>query len=213
MEKIFKGKYALILGASSGFGLATAKALAARGMNIFGVHFDRKSAMDQINEEIDSMKKKGVEVEYFNTNAADAEKRTHTIKTIKKAAGDGKILQVMLHSLAFGSLKDYFTEDLDDEITYKQMDMTIEVMANSLVYWTQDLRRAGLLGKGSRLFAMTSAGGQRVWPHYGAVSAAKAALESHIRQIALELAKDGIRANAICAGVTDTPRSPENSRQ
>jgi NAD(P)-dependent dehydrogenase (short-subunit alcohol dehydrogenase family) len=52
---------------------------------------------------------------------------------------------------------------------------------------------------------MTSSGGDRVIPSYGAVSAAKAALESHCRQLALELAPLGITANAIRAGVTDTP--------
>ena len=52
---------------------------------------------------------------------------------------------------------------------------------------------------------MTSSGGARVWRAYGAVSAAKAALESHIRQLAMELAPLGIAANAIRAGVTDTP--------
>ncbi len=52
---------------------------------------------------------------------------------------------------------------------------------------------------------MTSSGGHVVWPFYGAVSAAKAALESHIRQLALELAPQKITANAILAGVTDTP--------
>jgi len=62
-----------------------------------------------------------------------------------------------------------------------------------------------MFGQGSRVFAMTSSGGTRVWPTYGAVSAAKAALESHIRQLALELAPFGITANAIRAGVTDTP--------
>jgi NAD(P)-dependent dehydrogenase (short-subunit alcohol dehydrogenase family) len=78
-------------------------------------------------------------------------------------------------------------------------------MANSLVYWTQDLVRAGLLVKGSRVFAMTSAGDRIVWKSYGAVSAAKSALESHIRQLAFELAPLGITANSIKAGVTDTP--------
>lgn len=58
---------------------------------------------------------------------------------------------------------------------------------------------------GGRIFAMTSSGGARVWPNYGPVSAAKAALESHIRQLALELAPQGITANSIRAGVTDTP--------
>jgi NAD(P)-dependent dehydrogenase (short-subunit alcohol dehydrogenase family) len=52
---------------------------------------------------------------------------------------------------------------------------------------------------------MTSSGGTRVIPSYGAVSAAKAALESHTRQLALELASRGITVNAIRAGVTDTP--------
>jgi enoyl-[acyl-carrier-protein] reductase (NADH) len=54
---------------------------------------------------------------------------------------------------------------------------------------------------------MTSSGGHRVWHSYGPVSAAKAALESHIRQMALELAPLGITANAIQAGVTETPAS------
>ncbi len=58
---------------------------------------------------------------------------------------------------------------------------------------------------GGRVYAMTSSGGTRVWSGYGAVSAAKAALESHIRQLAMELAPLGITANAIRAGVTDTP--------
>jgi enoyl-[acyl-carrier protein] reductase III len=205
LERVFEGKYGLILGSSSGFGMAIAKALAARGMNIFGVHFDRRAAMKQINEDIESMKSNGVDVEFFNGNAADEEKRKNTIEVIREKIKDGQGLQVLVHSLAFGSLRSYCAKSQDDELTPKQMDMTIDVMANSLVYWTQDLRRHKLLCKGSRIFAMTSAGGHRVWPYYGAVSAAKASLESHIRQLALELAPEGIRANALCAGVTDTP--------
>jgi enoyl-[acyl-carrier-protein] reductase (NADH) len=54
---------------------------------------------------------------------------------------------------------------------------------------------------------MTSEGSTRVVPSYGVVSSAKAALESHIRQLAMELARTGkgITANAIRAGVTMTP--------
>ena len=85
------------------------------------------------------------------------------------------------------------------------MNMTLDVMAHSLVYWIQDLFAAGMLRRGAKIFAMTSAGGHRVWPSYGAVSAAKAALESHVRQLAVELAPSGISVNALQAGVTDTP--------
>jgi enoyl-[acyl-carrier-protein] reductase (NADH) len=78
-------------------------------------------------------------------------------------------------------------------------------MANSLVYWTQSLFFSGLIKKGAAIFAMTSSGGHTQLPNYGAVSAAKAALESHIRQLAMELGPHGITANSILAGVTDTP--------
>ena len=81
----------------------------------------------------------------------------------------------------------------------------MNVMAHSLVYWVQDLVSNKMMVDGSRIFAMTSSGSQRIWPTYGAVSAAKAALEAHIRQLAFELAARRITANSIRAGVTNTP--------
>ena len=115
------------------------------------------------------------------------------------------MVRVFLHSLAFGTLKPFVSKSPADVIAKPHMDMTLDVMSNSLVYWVQDLVSRQLMGRGGRIFAMTSAGGARVWATYGAVSAAKAALESHIRQLTLELAPMGITANAIMAGVTDTP--------
>jgi enoyl-[acyl-carrier protein] reductase III len=52
---------------------------------------------------------------------------------------------------------------------------------------------------------MTSSGSLRAIPNYGAVGAAKAALEAHCRQLAVELAPLGIAVNALRGGVTDTP--------
>ncbi len=199
--------WGLILGASSGFGEATSLELARQGMNIFGVHLDRKQTMANAERIVGEIQKSGRKVVFFNVNAADELKRQEIVETIHQefSKNPGSKLRVLLHSLAFGTLKPYITEKSEDSITKAQMDMTLDVMANSLVYWTQDLARKGLLSKGSRIYAMTSAGGQKVWKTYGAVSAAKAALESHIRQLALELAPIGATANAILAGVTDTP--------
>ena len=83
--------------------------------------------------------------------------------------------------------------------------MTLDVMANSLLYWTQDLFKDKLLAQNSRIFALTSIGSSRAMVHYGAISAAKAAIEAYVRQIAVELAPHKITANAILAGITDTP--------
>ena len=207
MSNVFKdleGKWALILGASSGFGGATALALSEVGMNICGVHLDRKATMDNVERIKNGIKGNGRTALFFNVNASDEEKRAEVLETLKdKMGGNGKV-HVLMHSLAFGTLKLFFAP-AKESLNKTQMEMTLDVMAHSLVYWTQALMENDLLGEGSRIYAMTSAGGERVWPTYGAVSAAKAALESHIRQIALELAPQKITANAIRAGVTDTP--------
>ena len=110
-----------------------------------------------------------------------------------------------MHSLAFGTLKPMIDGLVENTIQQKQIEMTLDVMASSIIYWTQDLFKVGLLKRGSQIFAMTSSGGHRQWKVYGAVSAAKASLESYSRQLAFELSKYGIASNAIQAGVTDTP--------
>ncbi|MBI3328361.1 MAG: SDR family oxidoreductase, partial [Nitrospinae bacterium] len=128
------------------------------------------------------------------------------VERVLQEEGAGQV-RVLIHSLAFGTLRPYISDKPEEAITKAQMDMTLDVMAHSLVYWGQDLVGRRLMGRGGRIYAMTSAGGTRIFPTYGAVSAAKAALESHIRQLAFELAPLGITVNAIRAGVTDTPSS------
>ncbi|MDE0146198.1 MAG: SDR family oxidoreductase [Nitrospira sp.] len=202
------GEWALVLGASSGFGRAVALELAALGMNIVGVHLDRKSTLPDVDRLVADIHARGRETLFFNVNAADAEKRREVVDAVEarfRAHGEPATIRVFLHSLAFGTLRRFVTETRADAVSKAQVEMTLDVMANSLVYWVQELLARGLMGYGGRIFAMTSAGGARVWATYGAVSAAKAALESHVRQLALELAPMGITANAIMAGVTDTP--------
>jgi NAD(P)-dependent dehydrogenase (short-subunit alcohol dehydrogenase family) len=200
--------WALILGASSGFGEATAVELARAGMNIAGVHLDRKATLPHVEEIVAQIRAAGGEALFFNANAADAEKRREILDqleaTLRSSAPPASV-RVLFHSLAFGTLKPYLSENSGEAVDQRAMEMTVDVMGHSLVYWAQELVRRGLMGAGGRIFAMTSSGGTRVIPSYGPVSAAKAVLESHIRQLAMELAKKGITANALRAGVTDTP--------
>jgi len=202
-----KGKWALVLGSSSGFGGTVAIRLSEEGMNIFGVHLDRKATLPNAEKIQEAIRANGSEAIFFNLNAAAADTRSEVISKMKNHLGEKAkgAVRVMLHSLAFGTLKPYIIDDAKDAITSKQMDMTLDVMAHSLVYWSQEIIGCDLMGEGGRIFAMTSSGGHRIWATYGAVSAAKAALESHIRQLAFELAQKGITANSVQAGVTDTP--------
>ncbi len=201
-------EWALILGASSGFGKATALELAKAGINIIGIHLDRKQTLKEVEQLIEEIESREVIAKFYNINAADPEAMNKVLDEIKSffdSQNKGDYIKVLLHSLAFGTLRKFISEDESEMINKSQMEMTLDVMANTLVYWTQGCFKRKLFSKNSKIFAMTSSGDQRVMPFYGAVSAAKAALESHIRQLALELAPYGITANAIKAGVTDTP--------
>jgi enoyl-[acyl-carrier protein] reductase III len=194
--------WALVLGASSGFGAATSRALARAGMNVIGVHLDFKSTLPRAKAVQADVEAAGRQAIFFNMNAADEDKRA---KVIERLATDNIQVKVLLHSLAFGSLKPMVAATREDSLEPKQITMTLDVMANSLVYWVQELVWAGRFADDARVFSMTSEGSHRVMYSYGAVSAAKAALESHTRQLAAELAPRNIKVNAIQAGVTDTP--------
>src|SRR2546426_6730354 len=200
--------WALVLGASSGFGAATSMALARAGLNVFGVHLDRKATLPNAERLVAEIKAVGRDARFYNINAADEERRAETaadMERILRERGEEGQLRVMLHSLAFGTLKLFIADPMKEAVTQPQMDMTLDVMAHSLIYWTQELVGRGLLTRGGRIYAMTSSGGARVLPNYGPVSAAKAALESNIRQLAAEMGPRGITANSIRAGVTNTP--------
>lgn len=196
-------RWAVVLGASSGFGEACTRELAKAGYDIAGVHLDRKAGLPHVEEIKGEIARAGRRALFFNVNAADDGKRTEVLDALGgELERNGGTVAVLMHSLAFGTLKPYIA---DDGLTKPNIEMTLDVMAHSLVYWTQDLVRRGLMGQGGRVFAMTSSGSTRVIRTYGAVSAAKCALESHVRQLALELAPKGVTVNALRGGVTDTP--------
>src|SRR6266704_1725552 len=123
-------RWALIIGASSGFGEATSLELAKAGLNIFGVHFDRRSAMAHVNEVIEKIKACGRDVLFFNINAADAEKRADSLNQMQehwKQKGGEHSIKVVLHSVAFGSLEPYLAESREGAVTQAQMEMTLDV--------------------------------------------------------------------------------------
>jgi NAD(P)-dependent dehydrogenase (short-subunit alcohol dehydrogenase family) len=200
-------EYVLVLGASSGFGRSSAIALAREGYHIFGVHLDRAAGLKQVEEMRQQLSDLGVRHHFYNVNAADPARRAELMEEMKSEMSkhsDSRI-KMMLHSLAFGTLKQFVSQEGAEVITQKNLEMTLDVMANTLVYYTQDLVTNGLMKDGGRIVGLTSAGATRVLPMYGAVSAAKAAMESYCRQLALELAPFRITVNAIRAGVTNTP--------
>ncbi len=196
-------EWVVILGASSGFGAAVARTLASQGMGICGVHLDRRATIAAAEETREAVEAAGSPALFFNVNACDEAKRAQVLEALSEHCAPGRC-RLLFHSLAFGSLLPLVGEEPRGSARPSHVTMTLDVMAHSLLYWTQDLVFRGLLGAGGRVLAMSSAGSTRAMPGYGPVSVAKAALEAYVRQLAVELGPRKITVNTVRAGVTDT---------
>jgi len=197
-----KNEWALILGGSSGLGLATAKKLAKHGMNVCVVHRSSRSQLIQIEKEFNLIKQEGVGFISYNSDATRPENRAKLIEDLKKEIQAGKI-KTLVHSVAKGNLKP-MVSDLSPALQAEDFQITIQAMGVSLYDWVKVVFEAKLFSDDARVVSFTSEGNSKAWKNYAAVSAAKVTLEAITRNIALEFARFGIRANCIQAGVTDT---------
>ena len=198
-----KKEWSLILGGSKGLGLATAKKLARHGYNIIVVHRDRRSDLEQIQRDFEEIQLNGIRFLSFNADGTHPEKRGEIIEKLQNTLSSEEKIKVLVHSIAKGNLKP-MQSDTHSVLSNQDFHLTLDAMAISLYDWTSGIRAAGLFAEDSRVIAFTSEGNTKAIPHYGAVSAAKAALEAIIRSIALEFAPLGIKANCVQAGVTET---------
>lgn len=251
MIEFDRSHWALILGGSSGFGLATALKLARHGMNVMVVHRDRRGAMARIEPSFDRIRATGAGFRALNLDALSPEGRGETLDGLAGAMGDRGRVRLLLHSIAFGNLKPIAPDEPDRRaaeavsqlaaelgvpaesvsaavarliergvgavhalqatsygdtlLDEEDMARTIHAMGTSLLAWVQDLHRLRLFAGDARVLGLTSEGNTTAWKGYAAVAAAKAALESVSRAIAVEYAPYGIRSNIIQAGVTSTP--------
>ena len=197
-----KNYWGLILGGSSGLGLASAKQLAEHGMNIIIIHRDRKEILPEIKESFEEIKNFGVSLHTFNVDATRKERREEMVAEITTLLGEKGKIRTMLHSISKGNLKPMFGEE--PTLGNDDYHLTIDAMAISLYDWSKIIFKAGLFAKDARILSFTSEGNTKAWKNYAAVSAAKVALEAITRSLALEFAPEGIRANCIQAGVTVT---------
>lgn len=194
-------KWALILGGSSGLGLATAKKLSQHGFKVIVIHRDRKSDLEQVESCFKEITLDDNRLFSFNADAINPIKRSELIQEIQKLIATEKI-HVFVHSIAKGNLKPMVDEN--NILSNQDFHLTIDAMAISLYDWVKDLVNAKLFSEDTRVLSFTSEGNSKAWRSYAAVSAAKASLEAITRNIALEFAPIGIKANCIQAGMTDT---------
>ncbi|HAD95805.1 MAG TPA: short-chain dehydrogenase [Cryomorphaceae bacterium] len=210
---------AIILGASSGMGMATALKLAREGFNLCVLYRERRQQAREAEEAFDRLRSQGCKILSYNKDALDAQSREEVMQQLLE---QGVKVSLLLHSIARGNLKlmvpyrsgDHHSKtsaELErlfaDETHFLQgedFQLTTEAMALSFYHWVKALHAKNLFEKEAMTLALTSEGSKKAWRNYAAVSVAKAALEAVARSIALEFAPYGIRCNILQPGVTDT---------
>ncbi len=180
---------AFITGASRGIGKAIALRLASEGSSVAVGFFRNRSKAHEVCSEIEGHGVKAVPVK---VHVGDADALERAFDEVGEVFGS---LDVFVSNAASGVLKPVM------EIDTKGWAWTMDVNARALLLGSQ--RAAPLMTDGGSIIALTSAGSTRVLPGYGAVGASKAAIESLVRYLAVELAPR-VRVNAVSPGVVDT---------
>jgi NAD(P)-dependent dehydrogenase (short-subunit alcohol dehydrogenase family) len=206
MNKQFSDQWAIILGGSSGFGLAAVEKLAAHGMNI-AVLYRETSAADRLLKEKFSGLAAGaaVRIDAYNMNALDPDSRQIFLQQFADRAGRTHSVRLLLHSIARGNLKPLIDQSESESLSVDDIRFTTYAMSTSLLDWARLLLKEGHFQQEARIIGLTSEGAHKYWDGYAAVSIAKSTLESLVTYMAVEFGKFGLKTNLIQAGISATP--------
>jgi len=184
------GKVALITGGSRGIGRAIALRFAENGVDVV-VNYVRHRR--DAEETVAAIEEKGVSCLAVKANVAQEEDVTRMFEEIRQRY---ERLDILVSNAASGVLKPAM------ELTTRHWNWAMDINARALLTLSQ--HAVPMMKSGGRIMAVSSLGAVRAVPNYTVVGASKAALESLIRHLAVELGPKGILVNTISAGVVDT---------
>lgn len=185
-----QGKVALITGGSRGIGKAIALKYAENGIDVVVNYVRHKRDAEACARAVEE---KGVKCLVVKANVAKDDDVVTMFEEIRDRFGR---LDLMVSNAASGVLKPAL------ELSTRHWNWTMDINARALL----TLVRCGvpLMPAGGRIIAVSSLGAVRAIENYTAVGASKAALESLVRHLAVELGPRGLNVNTISAGAVDT---------
>ncbi len=184
-------KFIFISGGSRGIGRAIALSQAKKGVHLFINYLRDDESAEALKAEA---QKAGAEVTLVRGNVGDAEAIGPLFDAIRKKTSR---LDGLIHNAALGVFKPV------SQLRVKDWDISLDVNAKALLLLSQ-AALPFMTGRGGKIIAISSLGAQRFTPNYGAIGISKAALESLVRYLAVELAAQNIRVNAVSGGLIET---------
>lgn len=184
------GRKALVTGGSRGIGRAIAVRLAQAGCDVAINYLRNRAHAEETAQAVEACGRRAL---MHKVNVAEEARLPEMFGAIRETFGR---LDILVSNAASGVIKPAM------ELTTRHWHWTMDINARALLQLVQ--QALPLMSDDGRVIAVSSLGAVRAIPNYAAVGASKAALESLVRHLAVELAPRGIRVNAISAGVVDT---------
>ncbi len=189
----FKNQTAIITGGSSGIGRATALEFAKRGANVVVSDINEKGG----KETAQIINTNGGNAIFVKTNVANSEEVQSLIDTCLEKYGQ---LDHMVNNAGIGEGLHYF-----DQISDEHWAKTIAVNQTGVFYCMRAALKVMKGQKKGSIVNTASAAGIGAAPRMGAYAASKHAVVGMTKTAAHEFGKYGIRVNAICPTVIETP--------
>ncbi|WP_136805635.1 enoyl-[acyl-carrier-protein] reductase FabL [Desulfosediminicola flagellatus] len=185
-----EGKVALITGGSRGIGRAIALRLAENGVDVVVNYVRHKKDAEETAHLVEQ---RGARCLVVKANVAKEDDVCSMFERLENEFGR---LDFLVSNAASGVLKPAM------ELTERHWNWAMDINARALLSLVQHGVR--MMQSGSRVMAVSSLGSVRAIENYTTVGASKAALESLVRHLAVELGPQGIIVNTISAGAVDT---------
>lgn len=185
------GKVALVTGGTRGIGRAISLALAQCGADVVVNYLNDEQSARKVVEGIEARGRSALAIK---ANVGDADEVSRLFEVMRKRFDR---LDIVISAAALGILRSAL------EVKPRLWQKVMQINAGALLALAQcavPLMKA----QGGRLIAISSLGATRVIPYYSAVGVSKSALEGMARNLAFELAPQGINVNVVCPGVVET---------
>lgn len=190
------GKAALVVGAGSGIGQASAQGLAAFGADVYCADVN----LDGAQETVKLIEAQEGQAEAISLDMRDSRSISDALKEVGR-------VDVLVSTPSINVRKPML------EIKEEEFERVIDLNLKGTFLLLKDVAQGMAYGTGGSIIVFSSIRSQVVEPGQSIYAATKAGINQMVRTLAAELAPKGVRVNAIAPGIVETPLTEQITNQ